>query len=69
MVGVCPILYVFWKIVKRTKYHRPSEVDLVWEKPTIDAYEASFTEVPIGFWEELTYLSGMKKRVVTTHVE
>jgi len=69
MVFVCPVLYLGWKLLKRTKYRKPSEVDLVWERPTIDAYEASFTTEPLGFWEELAYMSGAKKRKVTTHVE
>lgn len=69
MVGVCPILYVFWKVVKKTKFVKASEMDLVWERPTIDAYEASFDEPPLGFWEELTYMSGIKKKRAITHVE
>jgi len=29
------------------------DADLVWERPTIDAYEASFMDPPVGFWTEL----------------
>ena len=50
---VAPVLFVFWKLVKRTRMLKPSEVDLVWERPAIDAYEASFTDRPRGLWGEL----------------
>ncbi|OAP60514.1 hypothetical protein AYL99_05516 [Fonsecaea erecta] len=53
MCFVCPLLYVGFKIVKRTKIVRPEEADLVWERPVIDAYEATFVDVPLGFWQEL----------------
>ena len=62
MCFVCPVLYLFWKLFKRTKYIRPSQVDLVWERPVIDAYEASFTEKPLGFVEEMMQLAGIRKR-------
>ncbi|EXK46904.1 hypothetical protein FOMG_00513 [Fusarium oxysporum f. sp. melonis 26406] len=35
-----------------TCYTMASEADLVWERPLIDAYEATF-EVPVGFWTEI----------------
>lgn len=53
MLLLAPILFVFWKVVKRTKFVRPQEADLVWERPTIDAYEESFDSPPLGFWTEL----------------
>lgn len=53
MVIVAPILFVFWKLLKRTKFVKPVDADLVWERPTIDAYEASFMDPPVGFWTEL----------------
>lgn len=31
------------------------ELDLVWERPAIDAYEASI-DAPPGLWEDLTLL-------------
>ena len=48
---------------------KPMEMDLVWERPVIDAYEASFTEVPVGFWTEIAQMSGMKKKREIIHVE
>ncbi|OAG41603.1 hypothetical protein AYO21_04067 [Fonsecaea monophora] len=53
MCFVCPLLYVGWKIVKKTKIVKPEEADLVWERPVIDAYEASFVDKPLGFWQEM----------------
>jgi amino acid transporter len=53
MLIVAPILFIFWKLLHRTKFVKPTEADLVWEKPTIDAYEATFVDPPVGFWTEL----------------
>ncbi|KAF2261271.1 general amino acid permease-like protein AGP2 [Lojkania enalia] len=63
MVGVYPILYVFWKLVHRTKIIRSKEVDLVWDAPIIDVYEASFITPPMGFWTEMLQLIGLKRNV------
>ncbi|KAI9163815.1 amino acid transporter [Paramyrothecium foliicola] len=59
---VAPCLFVFWKLFKKTSFVKPHEADLVWERPTIDAYEASFTEPPAGFWTEVGQLVGIKRR-------
>ena len=64
MVIVAPILFVGWKLFKKTKIVRPLEADLVWERPVIDAYEASFTEAPIGFWAEMLRLVGIGRNKV-----
>lgn len=62
MIGVCPILYVGWKIWRKTKIIKPHEADLVWDRPAIDRYEASFKEEPLGFWEECGQMLGIKKK-------
>jgi amino acid transporter len=49
-------LFVFWKIFKRTKFIKPHHVDLVWERPIIDAFEASTTDSMNSFWEEMGHL-------------
>ena len=65
MVFVCAVLYPFWKILKRTKIVPPSEVDLVWESPTIDAYEASI-DPPLGLWEDLGQYFGIRRKRKTS---
>ncbi|KAJ5274083.1 hypothetical protein N7478_009208 [Penicillium angulare] len=58
---VIPCLFIIWKIFKRTRFVRSSEVDLVWERPLIDAYEASFLDPPVGFWREIGQMLGYKR--------
>ncbi|KAK8153196.1 amino acid permease/ SLC12A domain-containing protein [Phyllosticta citrichinensis] len=46
MVGVFPVVFVLWKVIKKTKWLRPAEVDLttgVWE---IDVYTENFVPTP-----------------------
>ncbi|KAJ3494670.1 hypothetical protein NLG97_g3931 [Lecanicillium saksenae] len=64
MQCLAPILFFGWKFIKGTKLKKPDEVDLVWERPTIDAYEARFTEPPVGFWTEMLALFGYRKQKV-----
>jgi amino acid transporter len=53
MVLVAPVLFFGWKLFKRTKFIKPLEADLIWQKPVIDAYEESYSEPTTGFWQEL----------------
>lgn len=53
MLLLAPILFIFWKVLKRTKLQRPMTTDLVWERPAIDAYEATFLDPPNTFWREM----------------
>ena len=57
-----PPLFIFWKLLKKTRFVRPHEADLVWEKPTIDAYEETFLTPPSGFWKEMGQLFGIKRK-------
>ncbi|KAJ5109970.1 amino acid permease/ SLC12A domain-containing protein [Penicillium argentinense] len=59
---VAPCLYIGWKLGHRTKTLKPNEVDLVWERPLIDAYEATLPEDPPGFWRELLQMVQFKKK-------
>ncbi|OQU94809.1 hypothetical protein CLAIMM_01105 [Cladophialophora immunda] len=52
MIFVCAVLYVGWKLIKRTKVVKPHEADLVWDKPVIDAYEQGI-DPPLGIWEDV----------------
>ena len=63
MLMVAPVLFVFWKVFKGTRIIPSREVDLVWDAPLIDAYEASFITPPIGFWTEIVQLVGFKRNV------
>lgn len=61
MQVVAPILYVSWKFIKKTKARKPKELDLTWEAPIVDAYEATFTEKPPGFWTEIIDMLGIRR--------
>ncbi|THV70294.1 putative amino acid permease [Aureobasidium pullulans] len=50
---LAPVTYFSWKLIKRTKIVKPLEADLVWERPTIDAYEQTFIDPPMTFWGEM----------------
>lgn len=63
---VAIVLFVGWKVIKKSRYVRPREVDLVWERPEIEAYEASITEPPTGFWEEMGRLIGIRRKSKTS---
>ncbi|KIX08187.1 uncharacterized protein Z518_02843 [Rhinocladiella mackenziei CBS 650.93] len=62
MIIVCVVLYISWKLFKRTKVIPAREVDLVWEAPTIDAYEASLVDQDIGLWTELRKMLRLRKK-------
>lgn len=47
---------------KKTKFVGKYEMDLVWQRPTIDAYEATFIDGPIGFWREMAQLFGIGRQ-------
>ncbi|KAF4993372.1 hypothetical protein FDECE_13426 [Fusarium decemcellulare] len=53
MVFVAIFTYTGWKVIKKTKLVAPGEVDLVWERPAIDAYEAVCEDLSLGFWESV----------------
>jgi len=62
---LAPILFFGWKLLKKTRFVKPHECDLVWEAPIVDRYEASCIDPPTGFWQEILMLVGIgrnKKR-------
>jgi amino acid transporter len=61
MLILAPILYLFWKVLKRTKTVPLRDVDLIWDAPVIDAYEETFYEAPLSFWTEMLQLVRLKK--------
>ncbi|CAK7221276.1 hypothetical protein SCUCBS95973_004439 [Sporothrix curviconia] len=76
MAILAPILFFGWKLVKRTHWRRPHEIDLTWEAPVIAAYEAQETDPVQGLWEEIlemffikaSYFSCFKRRKQTQEV-
>ncbi|EXJ81650.1 hypothetical protein A1O1_07715 [Capronia coronata CBS 617.96] len=61
MVLVAPVLFVGWKLIKKTRFVRPLEADLVWDRPIVDAYEATFISPPVGFWTEMLQVVGFNR--------
>jgi amino acid transporter len=46
MIGVFPILFVSWKLLKKTKWLKPSEVDLYKDVEEIEEYTRNFVPRP-----------------------
>ncbi|KAF2173234.1 hypothetical protein M409DRAFT_62803 [Zasmidium cellare ATCC 36951] len=62
MLILAPVLFVGWKLIKRTKFVKASEADLVWERPLVDAYEETFIDPPVGFWKEMIQVVGIGRK-------
>jgi amino acid transporter len=61
-ISTAPITFTFWKVFKRTSFVKPHQADFAWERPTVDAYEATFMDPPVGFWTEIVQLVGFKRK-------
>ncbi|KAJ4351885.1 uncharacterized protein N0V89_007229 [Didymosphaeria variabile] len=62
--AMCFIDIVLWcgfKLWKRTPFVKPEEADLVWERPQIDAYEASI-DPPLGLWKDIWLTITLQKK-------
>jgi amino acid transporter len=46
MIGVCPVLYIGWKVLKRSRIWKSEEVDLIHGLKGIEAYHANFVAMP-----------------------
>ena len=46
------LLFFGWAVWTRSISKNPLEVDLVWERPQIDAYEVTTADEELTFWEE-----------------
>ncbi|KAF2708094.1 amino acid transporter-like protein [Pleomassaria siparia CBS 279.74] len=60
MCFICVVLWVGFKLIKRSKFVKATEADLVWERPKIDAYEASI-DPPLGLWTDMWQTCTFKK--------
>lgn len=62
MVFVAILTYSSWKLLKKTKVVKPAELDLIWDKPLIDAYEANLVEEDVGFVKEILQMIGIGRK-------
>ena len=46
MIGLFPILFVAWKLIKKTKWKKAHEVDLRGEVEEIEEYSRNFVTIP-----------------------
>ncbi|KAH7631204.1 hypothetical protein SMAC4_07364 [Sordaria macrospora] len=46
MIGVCPVLFVVWKLVKKTKFHKAEEIDLYKNLDEVEEYQANYVPIP-----------------------
>lgn len=46
MIGLFPVLYIGWKVIKKTKFRKPGEVDLYKDVEEIEEYTRNFVAVP-----------------------
>jgi amino acid transporter len=46
MIFVFPVLYIGWKLIKRTKFIRAAEIDLYQDLDEIEEYTRNFVETP-----------------------
>jgi amino acid transporter len=46
MVFLFPVLFIGWKIIKRTRFQRAHEIDLVTDLAEIEEYTRLFVEKP-----------------------
>jgi amino acid transporter len=53
MIILSVLLFIGWKLAKKTTWKHPMDVDLVWDDPKISAYELACTDTPTGFWREI----------------
>ncbi|KAI1377167.1 amino acid permease/ SLC12A domain-containing protein [Hypoxylon crocopeplum] len=46
MIGVCPILFIGWKLIHKAPFHRPHEVDLYRDVAAVEDYTNKFIPTP-----------------------
>lgn len=46
MIGLVPLLFIGWKVLKRTRFRKPMEVDLVRDLEEIEEYTRNFVPLP-----------------------
>ncbi|KAF4999676.1 hypothetical protein FDECE_11430 [Fusarium decemcellulare] len=53
MIILAPITYLGWKVCFRSKVIKSEDVDLVWLRPEIDAYESNLPDLPKPLFAQL----------------
>jgi amino acid transporter len=56
MIMVCPVLFIGWKIIHKTKFHRASEIDLNRDQDVLAEYERNYVPIPPRFAPSTPYL-------------
>lgn len=56
MIGLFPILFFGWKLLKGAKWRRPEEVDLKGEVADIDEYTRNYVPTPPRYVHSVTVL-------------
>ncbi|KAG9569618.1 putative amino acid permease, partial [Aureobasidium melanogenum] len=56
------VTFTSWKVIKKTSFKRAMTTDLVWERPLIDAYEATLLEPADTFWNEMLGPLGNRRK-------
>lgn len=46
MVGIYPVLYVGYKVIRRTKIQNPLEIDFQKDQPALEEYERNYVPQP-----------------------
>ena len=46
MIGLFPVLFFWWKLIKKSKWRKPEEVDLKGEVAEIDEYTRNYVPTP-----------------------
>ncbi|OJJ42154.1 hypothetical protein ASPZODRAFT_105698 [Penicilliopsis zonata CBS 506.65] len=54
------VFFLGWTLVTRRGFHDPRTIDLVWECPRVDVYEATTLEEESTFWQEMGQLVGFR---------
>ena len=49
MIGVTPVLYIGWKVFKKTKIHKSEEIDLTENLKEIEDYHVNYVPTPARY--------------------
>lgn len=60
LLSIC--FYLSWKLLNRGGPNGPKDVDLVWERLQVDAYEAIAVDDETTFWGEIAQLLYIKRK-------